>query len=99
MSRLEASLAQDTRPTKMAMTDPMTIEDLIAIYYVRKIQCSVAIHVCQVGYCRKSKTEPCKYRLPAEEITLSDKPCGESVQMSHRKVYLVVLHMIWLDSP
>ena len=61
---------------------------MLAAYYYRKVQASVAVHVCQVGYCRKSKSEPCKYCLPAEDIVLADEPNDEAVLTKHRRVYM-----------
>ena len=62
--------------------------DLFAAYYYRALQANVAVHVCQIGYCRKSSTAPCKYGLPATEIILHDRPSTESVRTDHRRVYM-----------
>ena len=84
LERLQQGLAQQYDSKRTTMSSPMHVNDMLAAYFYRKVQASVAVHVCQVGYCRKSKTEPCKYRLPAEEIVLADEPNDEAVLTKHR---------------
>ena len=88
LDRLHTCLQQASDSRSINLSSPMHFNDMLAAYYYRKAQAGVAVHVCQVGYCRKSKSEPCKYRLPSEEIVLADEPNDEAVLTKHRRVYM-----------
>ncbi len=47
---------------------PMTLQDLYAAYYVRRLQTEVVPHVCKLGYCRQSWSDKCKYCLPCPVV-------------------------------
>ena len=47
---------------------PMGFVDICVAYYYRRLQIEVVVHVCQIGYCRKSWNDVCNYHLPETEL-------------------------------
>ena len=72
----------------MSTSTPMTFVDLLAAYYVRRLQIDVVPHVCMIGYCRKSWNDKCKYNLPETEVVETLSQNDELVRMRPRKTHL-----------
>ena len=56
---------------KHTFEKPMTLKDLLAAFYYRRVQAEVALHVCRLGYCRQKWDQPCKFGLPCTEVSLA----------------------------
>ena len=63
---------------------PMGFGDLLSGYYYRRVQMNYVVHVCMLGYCRKSWTEPCKYQLPEKEVVEQLRADDDAVRMRPR---------------
>ena len=73
---------------------PMGFRDLLAAYYYRRLQSDVVVHVCMIGYCRKSWTDPCKYELPETRIVETLQADDNAVRMRPRKGKKIPLELL-----
>ena len=68
LERLRRVLEVVGSEAKSTFDKPMTLQDLLAAFYYRKVQAEVALHVCRLGYCRQKWDQPYKFGLPCTEV-------------------------------
>ena len=81
IERLQRVLDVPASNGKPTFEKPMTLQDLLAAYYYRRVQAAVALHVCRLGYCRQKWDQPCKFGLPCTEVSFSSFSSSLHVQV------------------
>ena len=68
MDRLRRVQVHTYAAAALRMDTPMMLPDLLAGYYVRRLQTNMAPHVCKMGHCRSSWNDVCRFHLPATRV-------------------------------
>ena len=85
----------------MHFGDRMHLGDIVAAYYYRRVQTSLFIHVHLLGYCKQRADNQCRFNLPREETTTTqrlnedtdrvDSPCRYLPDDRNVKVHILPL--------
>ena len=81
-------MADDFGFHKLKHGSAMTLDDIIACYYFRALQCALFPHTCKLGHCRASWADPCKRGLPVTTTCFNMKQDDETERQEYVRRHL-----------
>ena len=76
LERVRLALESDFDYDTLTMEFPMMLQDLLAGYYIRRLQTQVAPHTCNIGYCKQNWSDPCRFGLPVTDVRPHTGTCS-----------------------